>query len=113
MYDDSKALSRPSDEQYDLLRAVVDHTPDLITVIDATGNVVFANKSHETRIGSPAGELLHKNAYDLVHPDDRATLESIFEECFRSNEPQAVEYRILSLNSENTIRLEGFVRPLE
>lgn len=51
-------------------RAIVDAAPDLVTVIDATGRVVWDNPAVEEVLGYPQGSLVGRTAFELIHPHD-------------------------------------------
>jgi PAS domain S-box-containing protein len=58
-----------------LFRAITEHAADLIAVFDERYRFVYASPSYSSVLGYSAQELLAKNGYDLVHPDDREALE--------------------------------------
>ena len=39
-------------------------------MIDAKGILIYCSPSHETLLGYTVDEIIHKNAYDFIHPDD-------------------------------------------
>ena len=51
-----------------LLRSVLDSAPNLIVLTDLQGRVVFANHYE----GIPHDELIGRDVFDFVHPDDQA-----------------------------------------
>jgi PAS domain S-box-containing protein len=53
-------------------RAIVDQAFDLIGEADAQGNYLYASPSHEAVLGVPPAELIGTNAFERVHPEDRA-----------------------------------------
>ena len=55
-------------------RALMQHSSDLISILHLDGTVRFASPSHERVLGYAPGELVGRNAFDLVHPDDRPAL---------------------------------------
>ena len=61
-------------------RGLIEYATDLISVLDATGTVRYASPSHEQVLGYRPAELIGRNAFDLVHPDDRAALLATFVE---------------------------------
>jgi PAS domain S-box-containing protein len=52
-------------------RLVVEHTRELIALLDCDGRYVRVSPSHEAVLGYPGGELVGRRALELVHPDDR------------------------------------------
>jgi len=53
---------------------LIEHTSDLITVIDPAGEFLFLSPSSERMIGFRPDELLGTSAFDLVHPEDRSRI---------------------------------------
>jgi PAS domain S-box-containing protein len=68
---------RPGEWPY---RELIEYATDLIAVLDATGTVRYASPSHESVLGYRPAELIGRNAFDLVHPDDCAALLATFGE---------------------------------
>lgn len=55
-------------------RALVEHSPDIVWVVDATGTVSYASPAATTNLGYRPGELLGREPVEFVHPDDHAIL---------------------------------------
>ena len=53
-------------------RALAESTPDLVTVIDGSGRVVWDNGAVEEVLGFRQGELVGRSAFELIHPHDYA-----------------------------------------
>jgi diguanylate cyclase (GGDEF)-like protein/PAS domain S-box-containing protein len=53
-----------------LFRLVVEQARDLISVLDATGTVLYASPSHVAALGYEPSALVGMNALELVHRDD-------------------------------------------
>ncbi|MBI3569111.1 MAG: PAS domain S-box protein [Gemmatimonadetes bacterium] len=56
-------------------RRLVDSASDLIVVLDGEGRVAFANPSVGRVLGYAPESVLGRSAFELVHPDDLATVE--------------------------------------
>jgi PAS domain S-box-containing protein len=67
-----KASERAMRESEGRLRALTENSSDIITVIAPDGVVLFDSPSITMLLGYEHGELLGSNAFELVHPDDRA-----------------------------------------
>ncbi|MEJ2208508.1 MAG: PAS domain S-box protein [Anaerolineae bacterium] len=66
------------DKEPQLYRILLQHATDLISVVDADGNLRYASPSHRTTLGYEPGELVDRPMFDLVHPDDvQAARESL------------------------------------
>ncbi|HKV07993.1 MAG TPA: ATP-binding protein [Thermoanaerobaculia bacterium] len=63
----AEAALRASEERY---RRIVETALEGIWAIDASGTTTYANPRMAEMLGYTADELLGKNAFDLVHPDD-------------------------------------------
>ncbi len=69
-------------------RALVQHAPDVVAVLDAAGRLTFASPSAAMLVGLDENELTGTSIFDFVHPQDRprmrASLQSLLDE------PQAI-----------------------
>ena len=68
-------------------QALIQHSSDLIAILNPDGGVRFASPSHQRVMGYGPDELRGRNAFDLVHPDDRATLLEAFADGLHAGEP--------------------------
>lgn len=79
------------------LRAIVDHLPEALAVLDAQGRVTYANPAALRLLGAQIGVLRGESVTSLVHPDDRAVLELALREAARRPGPGPQrEFRIAS-----------------
>lgn len=53
------------------LEAMLEHTTEIITVLDASGTVLFSNAASGRLTGFAGSEINGTSAFDLVHPEDR------------------------------------------
>jgi PAS domain S-box-containing protein len=93
-------------------RALIDNALDMISILGPDGTIRFASPSHERVLGYGVEELLGANAFDLVHPDDLASVRARFTEAIER--PQAVtltEFRIQHIGGSWRV-LEGAARNL-
>jgi PAS domain S-box-containing protein len=67
---------RRSEERF---RTVIEHAPDLLALVDAHRRVRFINPGAAAVLGYAAGELVGRDCFELVHPDDRAATMRLFE----------------------------------
>ncbi|MEG9328290.1 PAS domain S-box protein [Salinimicrobium catena] len=51
--------------------ALIQEAFDLVSILDLEGNYKFVSESYFTVLGIPPENLIGKNAFDFVHPDDR------------------------------------------
>jgi len=67
--------------------ALMEHSSDLIAVLNPDGTVRFASPSHQRVLGYAPEELIGRNAFDLVHPDDQPGLLETFARGIGANGP--------------------------
>ncbi len=60
-------------------RALIENSNDLIWILNIKGEFTYISHSTQRVLGYDPKELLGKNAFDLVHPDDRTDLFKRFE----------------------------------
>ena len=53
------------------LKALVENSSDLISIVDLTGKYTYVAESVKQILGFEADSLLGKNAFDFIHPDDQ------------------------------------------
>jgi PAS domain S-box-containing protein len=61
-------------------RSLVQNSSDIITILEADGTIRYESPSIERILGYKPEYLVGKNAFDRVHPDDRARVMAIFQE---------------------------------
>jgi len=52
-------------------RSLIEHSPDAISLIDRQGEVLYASPSTTDVLGYQPEELVGRNGWDLIHPEDR------------------------------------------
>jgi PAS domain S-box-containing protein len=52
-------------------RSLIEHSPDAISLIDPQGEVLYASPSTTDVLGYQPEELVGRNGWDLIHPEDR------------------------------------------
>ena len=77
-------------------RALVENSYDAITLIDEKGTIVYSSPSNLRVLGYTPDEVYGKNAFTLIHPEDRAYTQKILGKIISSpGESVKAEYRIL------------------
>jgi len=61
-------------------RSLVQNSSDIITILGAEGEIRYESPSIERILGYKPENLVGRNAFDFVHPDDRPRVEAIFRE---------------------------------
>jgi PAS domain S-box-containing protein len=59
-------------------RNLIEHSADVISLIDAHGLIVYESPAVTRVLGYAVAELTGRNAFDLLHPDDQARLLELF-----------------------------------
>lgn len=59
-------------------RALIENNADAIVLVDAKGTVLYGSPSAETVLGTPPRELIGKGAFEGIHPDDAAKVQTLF-----------------------------------
>lgn len=64
--------------------ALVQHSSDMIGILGADATIQYASPSAEPLLGYPAEELMGRNAFDLIHPDEHLEARGILEQVLAS-----------------------------
>ncbi|HLB22850.1 MAG TPA: PAS domain S-box protein [Dehalococcoidia bacterium] len=100
---------RASEERYRLL---AEESSDLIATYDTAGTYTYASPSAERLLGYQAQELLGRNAFEFVHPDDReSTLMGVLDAAREKRSGVTALYRVCRGDGE-IAWLESSVRPV-
>ncbi len=82
----SRVMSPLADESDARLRALTEHALEIITVQDAAGSFTYVNEAVVRHLGYASRELLGKNAFDFLHPDDAPRMRQHFRHIVETNE---------------------------
>ena len=76
-------------------RSLIEHSSDLITVLDAAGVIRFASPSVRPILGWREEDLMNRGAVDFLHPDDVAEMaEALRRALNQAGPPLTVCYRL-------------------
>lgn len=76
------------------LRTLVEHSSDIITVLDSNGTIQFESPSFERLLGYAQHELDGRIAFEFVHPEDLPVVTERFQLLIqRPGTPQSAEFR--------------------
>jgi len=67
----------PTDTDAAMYRCILDNALDLIVRVDTAHNRTYVSPSSREVLGYEPEELLHGNAYALIHPEDRAMVRAV------------------------------------
>ena len=76
----------------DRYQAFIEHSSDLLTVVDETGESQYVSPAADELFGYSPAELEGKNAFEYFHPDDRERVYDTFTEMIE--QPGAVTERV-------------------
>jgi diguanylate cyclase (GGDEF)-like protein/PAS domain S-box-containing protein len=65
----AEELGRRANERW--FRALIEHSSDLVTLLDVEGRVVFASPASRSLLGIHEEDLLGEHPLEHIHPDDR------------------------------------------
>lgn len=69
--EDAETSERPSGDQTDRYRRLVEESHDIATIIDADGTMTYVSPAVKRVLGYDPEELVGNTGYEYVHPDDR------------------------------------------
>ena len=71
----TQVTRRRADERF---QALFQHAPDLVSVLDGNGRIVFSSPSAHAVLGFRTNALTGHSVFDLVHPDDQKEMRESF-----------------------------------
>lgn len=77
---DRKQAQEALQRREEYFRSLIENATDIITVLDRDGTRRYVSPSVERSLGYSAEELVGKNPFELVHPDDARELQNLFAE---------------------------------
>jgi PAS domain S-box-containing protein len=84
---------KSSEEKF---RTLIQNSSDMVTILDEQGNIVYESPSFYKIFGYQPEEIIGKNAFELIHPEDlNAVLERFGNLVSESQEGNPVAYRFL------------------
>lgn len=84
-----------NDERF---KALVEQGADLTAIIDDNGVILYASPSYKTVLGYDEPDLVGRNAFELVHPDDLQLLMSEFLQLQTTRRVESSRYRFRHKN---------------
>jgi PAS domain S-box-containing protein len=87
-------------EKEELYRTLVENAHDLIVEIMYDGRIMYASSNHKEILGYEPGELLGKNVFELMHPEDRSAIMSAFIQGFGRGAAGRGVYRYMHKDGE-------------
>jgi PAS domain S-box-containing protein len=93
------------------LRQITDNMQDLLLLLDENLVIKFASASYKSVTGFAPSEIVGKQAYDFVHPDDLPKVLEITKKAFKENSVGRFETRVRHADG-SYVFLEGIGKPL-
>lgn len=89
-----RTAEREASEKEKQFRTLVEHTSDIITIIDTDGIARYQSPSIERVLGWLEKELIGTRVFQLIHPEDRERCERIFAELLgEAGSEERLEFR--------------------
>jgi PAS domain S-box-containing protein len=84
----------------ELYRLIAENTRDLICLVDRSGHFIYASPSFREVLGYEPSELVGRDSFLLVHPDDREATQRLFWQSALIKDRQPAEYRCQHKNGQ-------------
>ncbi len=84
-----------------LLDLILNHTGDLIVILDRNGKRIYNSPSYREVLGDPDA-LRGTSAFAEIHPEDRNQIERLFQQTVRTGKGKRAEFRFLL--ADGTVR---------
>src|SRR6185436_11517182 len=68
----------------ELFRSLIENSSDIITILNTDGTIRYKSPSVERVLGYAEGDMLGRNVFDFIHPDDAPALVEDFRACVRT-----------------------------
>ncbi len=89
----AEEMLRQSEQHF---RSLIEHSSDVITVLDTAGMVLYESPSLERVLGHAPGSLVGKRFFEFIHPEDMAMFVAAFNSSPRKGEAAApLEFRFM------------------
>ena len=80
-------------EEY--FRSLIENATDIVTITDSQGNFIYASPSLKRILGYDPNDLIGKNSFDLIHPDEKDMVSERFKRIVQDEViMKGIEYRI-------------------
>lgn len=76
------------------LRALINHSADMMTVMDLDGIVRYASPAFLSIIGYAPDEWIGRSPWELMHPDEVASTVTAFQQIIETQQPYLLRHRI-------------------
>ncbi len=81
----------------DIFRSMIQNSTDIVTLIDKNGIILYSNNSIKDILGYSENEILNRNVFEFIHPDDVPFMLKEFEFALEnSGKGRKIECRFLN-----------------
>ena len=87
---EAEAQLRRREEHF---RSLIEHAADIITILELDGTIRYESPSVERVLGWKVDELIGRNAFELIHPDDLAGTAEVFRSGIAGGEVPPFQFR--------------------
>jgi PAS domain S-box-containing protein len=78
----------------DRFEKLIENARDLIATVDETGAITYVSPAIERTLGVTAPHLIGTVIWELVHPNDVASVHGMLKELFSERQPRTIEFQI-------------------
>jgi PAS domain S-box-containing protein len=93
-------------------RLLFEHSTDAVTLLDASGRVLFNSPSYYRITGFPEDARVGRNTFELVHPDDAGRVRTLFGRLLAAGGQVAIEPIRVKNAAGEWYRVEGYAKNL-
>lgn len=79
-------------------KGLIQDGSDLVAILDEAANYLYVSPTSITVLGTPPEEYVGKNAFDLIHPDDKAQVFTFFSQLGVNKRIYVTPFRFLHKN---------------
>ncbi len=73
----------PAEKSGAYFRALFENALEVITIIDRRGDIVYENPSNEKFVGYSREEMIGRNVFEFIHPEDMPRITAAFAEALK------------------------------
>jgi PAS domain S-box-containing protein len=84
-----------------MFRKLIEHSSEMLSILAPDGTVLFDGPSNERILGYASDELVGRNAFEFIHPEDVERVRTAFDRVLdHEGASMTVEYRVKHKNQE-------------
>jgi PAS domain S-box-containing protein len=98
------------EESHQRYRRIFEGSTEIIFTLDTEGRFLALSSAFETITGSPREEWLGRRHYDLVAPEDRANVASVFGKMVADGQPATAQVKLLGSTRQPIVDVSSFAK---